>query len=115
MKHKILIFNLIVVTVALLMVFLSGISVNKSSHRLTAVAETKALAEAYKSVFEEKDIDNAVKDVPGNVRVTFIDYGGKVLADSEGDISGNHLDREDIVAALKGEPKAVFRYSSSVK
>ncbi len=115
MKHKLLIFNLIVVTVALLTVFLSGISVNKSSHRLTAVAETKALAEAYKSVFEEKDIDNAVKDVPGNVRVTFIDYGGKVLADSEGDISGNHLDREEIVAALKGEPKAVFRYSSSVK
>lgn len=115
MKHKLLIFNLIVVTVALLTVFLSGISVNKSSHRLTAVAETKALAEAYKSVFEEKDIDNAVKNVPGNVRVTFIDYGGKVLADSEGDISGNHLDREEIVAALKGEPKAVFRYSSSVK
>ena len=115
MKHKLLIFNLIVVTVALLTVFLSGISVNKSSHRLTAVAETKALAEAYKSVFEEKDIDNAVKDVPGNVRVTFIDYGGKVSADSEGDISGNHLDREEIVAALKGEPKAVFRYSSSVK
>ena len=115
MKHKLLIFILIVVTVALLTVFLSGISVNKSSHRLTAVAETKALAEAYKSVFEEKDIDNAVKDVPGNVRVTFIDYGGKVLADSEGDISGNHLDREEIVAALKGEPKAVFRYSSSVK
>ncbi len=115
MKHKLLIFNLLVVTVALLTVFLSGISVNKSSHRLTAVAETKALAEAYKSVFEEKDIDNAVKDVPGNVRVTFIDYGGKVLADSEGDISGNHLDREEIVAALKGEPKAVFRYSSSVK
>lgn len=115
MKHKLLIFNLIVVTVALLTVFLSGISVNKSSHRLTAVAETKALAEAYKSVFEEKDIDNAVKDVPENVRVTFIDYGGKVLADSEGDISGNHLDREEIVAALKGEPKAVFRYSSSVK
>ena len=115
MKHKLLIFNFIVVTVALLTVFLSGISVNKSSHRLTAVAETKALAEAYKSVFEEKDIDNAVKDVPGNVRVTFIDYGGKVLADSEGDISGNHLDREEIVAALKGEPKAVFRYSSSVK
>ncbi len=115
MKHKLLIFNLIVVTVALLTVFLSGISVNKSSHRLTAVAETKALAEAYKSVFEEKDIDNAVKDVPGNVRVTFIDYDGKVLADSEGDISGNHLDREEIVAALKDEPKAVFRYSSSVK
>ncbi len=115
MKHKLLIFNLIIVTLALLTVFLSGISVNKSSHRLTAAAETQALAEAYTSVFEEKDIDNAVKNVPENVRVTFINYDGKVLADSEGDISGNHLDREEIVAALKGEPKAVFRYSSSVK
>ncbi len=115
MKNKLLIFNLIIVTVALLTVFFSGISVNKSSHRLTAAAETQALAEAYKSVLDAEDIDDAVKNVPENVRVTFIDYNGKVLADSEGDISGNHIDREEIVAALKGEPKAVFRYSSSVK
>ncbi len=115
MKNKLLIFNLVIVTVALLTVFFSGISINKSSHRLTAAAETQALAEAYKSVFDEKDMENAVKNVPENVRVTFIDFSGKVLADSEGDVSGSHLDREEIIAALKGEPKAVFRYSSSVK
>lgn len=115
MKNKILIFNLAIVTVALLTVFFSGITLNRNSHRAEAAAETQTLAEVYSSLYKEDGMDNAVKNVPENVRLTIIDAAGKVLSDSEGDITGDHLYREEIVAAGKGEPKAVFRDSASLK
>lgn len=58
-----------------------------------------------------------IENVPDDVRLTVVDATGKVLADSEqADVSNldNHINREEIIAALNGKPKTVTRYSDTV-
>ena len=64
-----------------------------------------------------RDAGETVKMSTGNIRVTVIGSDGNVIADSESvDVSslGNHLDREEIKAALDGQPKAVRRKSDTL-
>ncbi len=116
MKKKFLIFNIVIVTLSLLVVFISGITLNKSSHEKAAEAEVKTLAETYSSLFGETKIDEIVKSVPEEVRLTVIDKEGKVLGDSKKEeLAENHLLRPEIQAAFAGNPKAAIRYSDTLK
>ena len=116
MKNKFLIFNIIIVTLSLLVVFISGITLNKSSHEKAAEAEVKTLAETYSSLFDETKIDEIVKSVPEEVRLTVIDKEGRVLGDSKKEeLAENHLLRPEIQAAFAGNPKASIRYSDTLK
>lgn len=115
MKNKILIFNLAIITLALLTVFFSGITLNKNSHRAEAEAEVKTLTEAYKSTYDEKHIDKMFENSPEGVRLTVINDKGEVVKDTDGEITENHLGREEIIAAIGGNPKVVVRYSNSLK
>lgn len=114
MKKKIIVTNVIIVVCALLVLFLSGISITKSIYKKQAeeriIDVTNIYAENYTSS------DKVVKNVPKDYRVTVIDKSGKVLSDSEtADVSNmeNHIDREEIVAALHGKPVAVTRRSDT--
>ncbi len=116
MKKKFLIFNIVIVTLSLLVVFISGITLNKSSHEKAAEAEVKTLAETYSSLFDETKIDEIVKSVPEEVRLTVIDKEGKVLGDSKKEeLAENHLLRPEIQAAFASNPKASIRYSDTLK
>lgn len=114
MKKKIIVTNVIIVVLALLILFLSGISITKSIYKKQAeeriIDVTNIYAENYSSY------DKVVKNVPKDYRVTVVDKAGKVLSDSEtADVSNmeNHIDREEIVAALHGKTVAVTRRSDT--
>lgn len=114
MKKKIIVTNVIIVVFALLVLFLSGISITKSIYKKQAEERIIDVANIYAENYTSSD--KVVKNVPKDYRVTVIDKSGKVLSDSEtADVSNmeNHIDREEIVAALHGKPVAVTRRSDT--
>ena len=114
MKKKIIITNVIIVVFALLILFLSGISITKSIYKKQAEERIIDVANIYAENYTSSD--KVVKNVPKDYRVTVVDKAGKVLSDSEtADVSNmeNHIDREEIVAALHGKPVAVTRRSDT--
>lgn len=114
MKKKIIVTNVIIVVFALLILFLSGISITKSINKKQAEERIIDVANIYAENYTSSD--KVVKNVPKDYRVTVVDKAGKVLSDSEtADVSNmeNHIDREEIVAALHGKPVAVTRRSDT--
>lgn len=114
MKKKIIVTNVIIVVIALLILFLSGISITKSIYKKQAEERIIDVANIYAENYTSSD--KVVKNVPKDYRVTVVDKSGKVLSDSEtADVSNmeNHIDREEIVAALHGKPVAVTRRSDT--
>ncbi|MCI6946570.1 MAG: ATP-binding protein [Clostridiales bacterium] len=114
MKKKIIVTNVIIVVFALLVLFLSGISITKSIYKKQAEERIIDVANIYAENYTS--FDKVVKNVPKDYRVTVVDKSGKVLSDSEtADVSNmeNHIDREEIVAALHGKPVAVTRRSDT--
>lgn len=114
MKKKIIVTNVIIVVFALLILFLSGISITKSINKKQAEERIIDVANIYAENYTSSD--KVVKNVPKDYRVTVVDKSGKVLSDSEtADVSNmeNHIDREEIVAALHGKPVAVTRRSDT--
>ena len=114
MKKKIIVTNVIIVVFALLILFLSGISITKSIYKKQAEERIIDVANIYAENYTSSD--KVVKNVPKDYRVTVVDKSGKVLSDSEtADVSNmeNHIDREEIVAALLGKPVAVTRRSDT--
>lgn len=113
MKNKIVIFNIIIIALSLIAVFVSGISINKNSHYEEAEKEIIKLTEIYAANYDDKITEN----VPDGIRVTVIDDTFKVIADSEDDsvVGSFHTNREEIDKALSGTPEVITRYSSSLK
>ena len=114
MKKKIIVTNVIIVVFALLILFLSGISITKSINKKQAEERIIDVANIYAENYTSSD--KVVKNVPKDYRVTVVNKAGKVLSDSEtADVSNmeNHIDREEIVAALHGKPVAVTRRSDT--
>lgn len=113
MKNKIVIFNIVIIALSLIAVFVSGISINKNSHYEEAEKEIIKLTEIYAANYDDKITEN----VPKGIRVTVIDDTFKVIADSEDDsvVGSFHTNREEIDKALSGTPEVITRYSSSLK
>lgn len=113
MKNKIVIFNIVIIALSLIAVFVSGISINKNSHYEEAEKEIIKLTEIYAANYDDKITEN----VPDGIRVTVIDDTFKVIADSEDDsiVGTFHTNREEIDKALSGTPEVIKRYSSSLK
>lgn len=114
MKKKIIVTNVIIVVFALLILFLSGISITKSIYKKQAEERIIDVANIYAENYTSSD--KVVKNVPKDYRLTVVDKSGKVLSDSEtADVSNmeNHIDRKEIVAALHGKPVAVTRRSDT--
>lgn len=113
MKNKIVIFNIIIIALSLIAVFVSGISINKNSHYEEAEKEIIKLTEIYAANYDDKITEN----VPKGIRLTVIDDTFKVIADSEEDsvVGSFHTNREEIEKALSGTPEVIKRYSSSLK
>ena len=113
MKNKIVIFNIVIIALSRIAVFVSGISINKNSHYEEAEKEIIKLTEIYAANYDDKITEN----VPDGIRVTVIDDTFKVIADSEDDsvVGTFHTNREEIEKALSGTPEVIKRYSSSLK
>lgn len=112
MKNKIVIFNLTIITLALVAIFLFGISINKTSSKEQAEKEIVNVTDIYASNYN----DHIAENVPEGIRVTVVDATFKVIADSEDQsvVGTYHTNREELESALNGTPKIVSRYSSSL-
>ncbi len=113
MKKKLVLFNCIILTLAVVVLFLFGISINRESHLEEAEKEIKNLAEIYAANFNEHITEN----VPKNIRITVVDDSFHVVADSEdqGIVGTVHTDREELEFALDGHPEVVTRYSDTLQ
>ncbi len=95
--------------------FLLGLLVTKSNQYDAAEQKIMQITSIYSNEYTG-ETDYYEKAEP-DIRVTIVDATGKVIADSERqDVSNfeNHMDREEIQAALNDEPRAVTRYSESM-
>lgn len=112
MKNKIVIFNIVIVTLALLIVFFSGISLIKKSHLEEAEKQVVTVTDIYAANYS----DNITSTAPKDIRITVINADKTVIADSQDeDLVGKpHENREEITAAWEGSPKVVTRKSESL-
>ncbi len=113
MKNKLVLFNVIILTVAILAIFFSGLSVARDERFDEAKKEIVDVANIYAANYDE----NITENVPAHIRLTIIDATGVAIKDSQSaDVIGiQHLDREEIQNALKGTPAVVTRYSDTLK
>lgn len=112
MKNKIVVFNIVIVTLALLIVFFSGISLIKKSHLEEAEKQIVTVTDVYAANYS----DNITATAPKDIRVTVIDDNKTVIADSQDKslVGKPHENREEITAAWEDSPKVVTRKSESL-
>ncbi len=112
MKNKIVIFNIVIVTLALLIVFFSGISLIKKSHLEEAEKQVVTVTDVYAANYS----DNITATAPKDIRITVIDANKTVIADSQDEnlVGKPHENREEITAAWEDSPKVVTRKSESL-
>lgn len=112
MKNKIVIFNIVIVTLALLIVFFSGISLIKKSHLEEAEKQVVTVTDVYAANYS----DNITATAPKDIRITVIDADKTVIADSQDEnlVGKPHENREEITAAWEDSPKVVTRKSESL-
>lgn len=106
-----------IVCVLALVIFFAGSLIitdvqNRTIARKNVVSYTDIFADKY---YDGVDMENFVKNNIAGLRVTVIDSTGKVLADSDENEESmdNHLNREEIVAAINGKPTVVVRKSGT--
>lgn len=115
MKKRYVWFNIAVVALALLIFFGFGIAVTESNHYEEAKKKIIEVTDIYAGTYS--DPETTARKRSEEIRVTVVDSSGKVLADSEEvNVSGmeNHINREEILAALNGTPKTVVRKSETL-
>ncbi len=112
MKNKIVIFNIVIVTLALLIVFFSGISLIKKSHLEEAEKQVVTVTDVYAANYS----DNITATAPKDIRITVINADKTVIADSQDEhlVGKPHENREEITAAWEDSPKVVTRKSESL-
>lgn len=113
MKNKLVLFNVIILTVAILAIFFSGLSVARDERLDEAKKEIVDVANIYAANYN----DNITRNVPSHIRLTIVDATGIAIKDSQSAdaIGVQHLEREEIQNALKGSPQVVTRYSDTLK
>lgn len=113
MKNKLVLFNVIILTAAILAIFFSGLSVARDERFDEAKKEIVDVANIYAANYNE----NIIENVPSHIRLTIVDATGVAIKDSQSPdaIGVQHLDREEIQNALKGTPAVVTRYSDTLK
>lgn len=115
MKKKLILFNTLLVVLALLLMFGLGVLVTRNEHYVQAEEKIREITRIYANNYST-DAD-FTKKVSEDIRVTVVDATGRVIADSEQvDLSTleNHITREEIVAALNDRPTTVTRQSDTM-
>ena len=114
MKKKLIIYNIIVTVIVLLLMFGAGLIVTNGNYEDMTERKIKEITGIYAANYAE---DMSFPASTRDVRVTVVDATGKVIADSmQADVSGmeNHIDRQEIVAALADSPQVVIRKSDTL-
>jgi len=115
MKKKIVALNTLVLSLALLIMFVVGAFLNREAIYSEAKSNLISMTEVCAANYDENTKVLTINDK--NVRETIVDKDGVVLLDSEeNDVSTleNHLNREEIQNALNNVPSVVVRHSSTL-
>ncbi len=116
----------VIILVLSLTVFFSSFSIMRNYHLqvlktdLTKLGRTvSVIIDPLLEMGERTELDRLVKKTGEavNTRITVIDSGGTVLADSEEDPlqMENHKARPEIIRAFQGETASSLRYSTTIK
>ncbi len=111
MKKKLILWNSLILTLALLFTCSFGIYFARNSLLDEAKSHLISLNHAYKNSFTG-DCSSLSIDEEG-IRETILDEDGTVLWDSKEEATSlpSHKDREEFIAAIEGNPKVVIRSS----
>ena len=114
MRKKLALFHSLILVLALSTVFVAGLLFARASLLHEAEDNVVSLTHAYVNGFRGDTTALVVRDE--NVRETILEEDGTVLWDSKEDASTmeNHLQREEVQAALAGSPKTVIRSSDTM-
>lgn len=113
MKNRLVLFNVLILTLAILAIFFSGLSVARSERLDEAKRELVDVANIYAANYD----DDVTSNVPAHIRLTIIGATGIAIGDSQSSdaIGVQHMDRQEIQNALNGTPEVVTRYSDTLK
>lgn len=117
MRKKFILFNFLIIALALAALFAFGVSASRESHFNEAEKKIDEITRIYVNNYSDEIKNNLKENTPKDIRVTIIAADGTVIADSESDdvsALGNHAGREEIIAAYRGEPKKVRRHSETL-
>ncbi len=113
MKKKLIIYNVILTLIVLALMLGVGLAVTDSNYKEMTERKIREITDIYAENYSE---DLSLPS-GGDIRVTIVSATGVVLKDSSRqDVSDmeNHIDREEIIAALNGEPRVVERESETL-
>lgn len=116
MKRKIFVRSFLISLISVLFVFCAGIGITYVNNRAIIserlITETRLAAALLDSTEDFSALD--IFKNQEEFRVTVISLSGDVLYDSDAsEALENHLDREEVIAAMNGESKTVERYSET--
>lgn len=113
MKKKLVLLNVIILTAAILTMFVCGLAVARDERLSVAKREIVDIANIYAANYD----DDIASNVPSNIRLTIFDAAGVAIKDSQSAeaIGVSHVDREEIQSAFSGAPAVVTRYSDTLK
>ncbi len=114
MKKKLVFWNSVILTLALLFTCSFGVYFARNSLLEEAESHLISLNHAYKNAFSGDYSSLKVEDE--GIRETILDEEGTVLWDSKEEASSlsSHKDREEFIAAMEEKPKVVIRSSSTL-
>ena len=115
MRKKITLIYTALVAVALLLMFGLGVLVTRNEHYENAKEKIREVTDIYAALYPSAT-DKHLTKLSEDIRVTVLDSAGNVIADSAGfdpATMENHMDREEILAALRGKPTPVTRKSGT--
>lgn len=118
MKKKIIIKSFSITLLSVLIVFISGIGATYFSNKKLVSERLITETEIASALFDNENDFDGLERFRGqkDCRITAISMTGDVLYDSDTtDALENHLDREEVVAAIAGSPKTIERYSDTFK
>ena len=113
MKKKLIIYNIILTLIVLALMLGVGLAVTDSNYKEMTERKIREITDIYAENYSE----DLTLPAGGDIRVTIVSATGVVLKDSSRqDVSDmeNHIDREEIIAALNGEPRVVERESETL-
>ena len=114
MKKKLILFNVLITSIALVLFFVLGLAVTRNNNISLAEKTVKNYTEIYAQNYNG-NID-FVQETDPDIRLTLVADDGKVLADSRQvntELMENHFLREEIKSAFNNNPKIAIRYSET--
>ena len=116
MKKNILIKSFLITLLSVLIVFVSGIGATYFSNKKLVSERLITETEIVSALFDSTDDFAGLEQFRGqkDCRITAISMAGDVLYDSDTqEPLENHMDREEVTAAMTGNPKIATRYSDT--